>query len=68
MKESTLLGLIAGTAIGVVIGSFLFSEEGKRFKEDVRTKVSRRLKDLENTMSGSEEDASDEPCNVSEEV
>ncbi len=68
MKESTLLGLIAGTAIGVVIGSFLSSEEGKQFKEDVRTKVSRRLKDLENTMSGSEEDAAEESCNVSEEV
>lgn len=70
MKEGTIIGLIAGTAIGVAIGSFLSSEEGKQFRRDVKDKVSGYLKNLENDFCGydAEEDVSEESCNTAEEV
>ena len=46
MKEGTIIGLIAGTAIGIAIGSFLSSEDGKQFRRDVKDKVSEHLKNL----------------------
>lgn len=51
MKEGTIIGLIAGTAIGIAIGSFLSSEEGKQFRRDVKDKVSEHLKNLENDFA-----------------
>lgn len=75
MKEGTIIGLVAGTAIGIAIGSFLSSEEGKQFRRDVKDKVSEHLKNLENDFCGdvAEEDVSEESCseesfNTAEEV
>lgn len=70
MKEGTIIGLIAGTAIGIAIGSFLSSEEGKQFRRDVKDKVSEHLKNLENDFCGgdAEEDVFEESCNTAEEV
>lgn len=75
MKEGTIIGLIAGTAIGIAIGSFLSSEEGKQFRRDVKDKVSEHLKNLENDFCGddaekdvSEESCSEESFNTAEEV
>lgn len=70
MKEGTIIGLIAGTAIGIAIGSFLSSEEGKQFRRDVKDKVSEHLKNLENDFCGGDasEDVSEESCNTAEEV
>lgn len=66
MKEGTIIGLIAGTAIG----SFLSSEEGKQFRRDVKDKVSEHLKNLENDFCAgdAEEDVSEESCNTAEEI
>ena len=70
MKEGTIIGLIAGTAIGIAIGSFLSCEEGKQFRRDVKDKVSEHLKNLENDFCGgaAEEDVSEESCNTAEEI
>lgn len=75
MKEGTIIGLVAGTAIGIAIGSFLSSEEGKQFRRDVKDKVSEHLKNLENDFCRdvAEEDVSEESCseesfNTAEEV
>lgn len=70
MKEGTIIGLIAGTAIGIAIGSFLSSEEGKQFRRDVKDKVSEHLKNLENDFcaGAAEEDVSEESCNTAEEI
>lgn len=70
MKEGTIIGLIAGTAIGIAIGSFLSSEGGKQFRRDVKDKVSEHLKNLENDFCGGDasEDVSEESCNTAEEV
>ncbi|CCX57245.1 unknown [Bacteroides sp. CAG:1060] len=70
MKEGTIIGLIAGAAIGIAIGSFLSSEEGKQFRRDVKDKVSEHLKNLENDFCAgdAEEDVSEESCNTAEEV
>lgn len=70
MKEGTIIGLIAGTAIGIAIGAFLSSEEGKQFRRDVKDKVSEHLKNLENDFCAgdAEEDVSEESCNTAEEV
>lgn len=71
MKEGTIIGLIAGTAIGIAIGSFLSSEEGKQFRRDVKDKVSEHLKNLENDFcvgDDAEEDVSEESCNTAEEI
>ena len=70
MKEGTIIGLIAGTAIGIAIGSFLSSEDGKQFRRDVKDKVSEHLKNLENDFCAgdAEEDVCEETCNTAEEV
>ena len=70
MKEGTIIGLIAGTAIGIAIGSFLSSEDGKQFRRDVKDKVSEHLKNLENDFcaGATEENVCEETCNTAEEV
>lgn len=70
MKEGTIIGLITGTAIGIAIGSFLSSEEGKQFRRDVKDKVSEHLKNLENDFCAGDasEDVSEESCNTAEEI
>lgn len=70
MKEGTIIGLIAGTAIGIAIGSFLSSEAGKQFRRDVKDKLSEHLKNLENDFCAgdAEEDVSEESCNTAEEI
>ena len=70
MKEGTIIGLIAGTAIGIAIGSFLSSEDGKQFRRDVKDKVSEHLKNLENDFcsGAAEEDVCEETCNTAVEV
>lgn len=67
MKEGTIIGLIAGTAIGIAIGSFLSSEDGKQFRRDVKDKVSEHLEN-DFCAGAAEEDVCEETCNTAEEV